>query len=163
MLPVSFFRLFAHYSSCRIDAGLDTSLSFLIKSHENTALWTFGHFQFVIVIFAMSLVTQYRKPFWTNRIFTFYTGFTFLLLTLQLLFLVNTSTAKVPTESPQYLPYFSSWFNVAPGIPFSFRFWELVFVLLHVGCAVMLEYGWFWFSYKRLESKTLYAESAPLI
>jgi hypothetical protein len=149
---------------CRIDPENDSSLSFLIKSHENTSLWNFGHFQFVIVIIAISVCSQYRKPLWTNKWFSYYSIFIFSLLSLQLLFMENKNPSPVPYGG--YDTFLSAWFNVAPGIPFSFRALQFLFILLHLISAIILELAWNWYRHERLrhgDDRYTSVEFLPLI
>ncbi|KAJ3119335.1 hypothetical protein HK098_005586 [Nowakowskiella sp. JEL0407] len=44
----------------------------LVSSHENTSFWLFAHFQFISVALAFCVAVNYRKPFWTNILFTFH-------------------------------------------------------------------------------------------
>lgn len=130
-------------------------------------MWAFGHFQFVIVIFAISVCSQYRKPLWTNKWFSYYSLFIFSVLTLQLLFMVNKDPSPIPEGlDKEYDSFLSAWFNVAPGIPFSFRALQFLFILFHLFSAVVLELAWSWYRHDRLkhgDGRYTSAEFLPLI
>jgi hypothetical protein len=100
-----------------------------VKSHENNVVWNLGHFQYVIAIFAFNCISRFRKPFWTNRIFTSYFIIISTLLLGFLLLVRNTSTATIPGEDA-YDNFLSKWLTVPPKIPLSFRFFQLGEILL---------------------------------
>jgi hypothetical protein len=126
MLPVS---AVSNYS---INADTDTSFSLLLKSFENTSFWNFGHFHFVIVLIGFNCTSRFRKSMWSNRAFVGYCGFILAVLAWIVLFVRDESS--------------NSWalgfFNVQPGIPFLFRFVQLVFVCIHLVMAVAWERFW---------------------
>jgi magnesium-transporting ATPase (P-type) len=139
--PINAALGIANYPCYPIDPNQDTSLLMQIKSYENTSLWSFGHFQFVIVIFAINFRSHYRLAFWTNHYFTFYTIFISSILVLMLLFMSNSSTATLPGPD-EYDSVITAAFNVQPGIPFGYRLIQLTFTLFHLGCAVVWEVYW---------------------
>ncbi|KAJ3367303.1 hypothetical protein HDU91_001541 [Kappamyces sp. JEL0680] len=161
-LPLNATLGAASYPCYPIDPELDTSLLLQIKSYENTVLWNFGHFQFVITIFALSFKSHYRLPFWTNRYFTYYVAFVFSLLALQMLFLTNASTAVLPGPQ-EYDSWLSLLFTVQPGIPFEFRLLQLVFTAIHAGLALGWEWYWDKVLYKHVLANGDDSEAARLL
>ncbi|KAI9098608.1 hypothetical protein DFS34DRAFT_79351 [Phlyctochytrium arcticum] len=55
-----------------IDADNDVNDKILTRSHENTSIWLFAHFQFVGSAFAYTITTRHRRPIWTNTAYVMY-------------------------------------------------------------------------------------------
>ena len=99
----------------------DFAMDYLVKSHENTTIWLYAHFQLATVIIALSSFTKFQNPFYNNKMFTIYWIFVFGCMSAMLLIGSGTS------------------FYYAPGVPLSFRAFQFALVLIHLALSVFYE------------------------
>jgi hypothetical protein len=84
-----------------------------------------------------------------------------MILSWQLLYLTNSGASKLPGPL-EYDSTLSSWFNIAPGIPFSFRLLQLFFIVFHLFCSIVLELSWNWYRHEKSKT-TRSSELLPLL
>lgn len=125
------------FINVRIHHDFDISQNLVIKSYENTSVWQFTHFQFVIVAFAISCISHYRLPFYTNAYFSWYALIIFTCLTYIIL-IPNSSHAILPGRN-EYATYIDFLFNTQANIPFSFRIGQYALILFHLSLSVIWE------------------------
>lgn len=120
-------------------------LSFAIKTFENTSIWMYSHLQFGIVVFSISLYSNYRLPVWTNWYFVSYWIFIMSFMGSLLLFANNYSTAQVPSDG-EYDSFLAWFFHIQPGIPFLFRSFQFVLSIVHFCCSIAWEQAVDWYT-----------------
>jgi hypothetical protein len=101
----------------------------LIKSQENTSIWLFTHFQFVIIAFAFTVAPQHRRAFYTNIPFLLYSLIIFLILSLMLLC----------SDSSLAFKDLSYFFSIREGVSAEFRTSALFMVLSNFALCVLWE------------------------
>ncbi|KAI8928106.1 hypothetical protein BC831DRAFT_434466 [Entophlyctis helioformis] len=127
-----------NYPCYPIDPSRDITQSVLIKSYENTSVWLYSHSMFAISSIVFTVTTHYRLPFWTNHIYTAYFAAISAVIVAMLLALTNPSTAIAPGPD-EYTDTLSWIFNIQPGIPVSFRAFQVGLVALHAAIGLAWE------------------------
>ena len=92
------------------DPVKDVYNSNLARTHENTVIWLWTHFQFVWVALAFTITHHFRLPFWTNIPYKVYLSLITPVLSAMLLIPVNDSSS-----------WLYQWFQIQVGVPVSFR------------------------------------------
>ena len=114
----------------------DFAMEYLVKSHENTTIWLYAHFQLATVILALSSFTKFQSKFHENKLFILYWILVFGCMSWMLL-----------NGSGEALYY-------APGIPTSFRYLQYTLVVCQLVASVAFERGLVWYFTERLETKS---------
>jgi hypothetical protein len=94
-----------------------------MKSHEATSIWQFSHFQYLIIPLAFSIISNFRKPFYTNLWFNIYFFLAFL-ITFVVLF--------SESETKQ-------WIFKTVEQPLMFKIWQSILLLLQLVLSIGIE------------------------
>eukprot|EP00842_Homolaphlyctis_polyrhiza_P006408 jgi/Hompol1/6769/HPOL_000625-RA len=136
--PINSSLANSSYPCYPLNPHTDIVQSLVIKSHENTSIWTFTHFMFAIIAIIITLPSHFRQPIHTNTYFTLYASTIICTLIALLLLVTNSSTATSP-DQPEFDNVISMMFSVQPGVPTTFRFGQLGLLCLYVVAAGVWE------------------------
>jgi hypothetical protein len=113
------------------DPVKDVFNSNLARTHENTVIWLWTHFQFVWVALAFTITHHFRLPFWTNIPYTAYLALITPVLSVMMLIPVNDSSS-----------WLYQWFQIQVGVPVPFRvalfFLSILNLLICLGWEVVV-------------------------
>ncbi|KAI9000254.1 hypothetical protein BC832DRAFT_147677 [Gaertneriomyces semiglobifer] len=113
-----------------INVSTDVHNGTPIRTHENTVIWLYTHFQLAIVPFALTLISKFRLPVWTNFGFSAYLLALFCALTGMLL--------SMGREGSGY-EIMTRLFSLNTDIPGGFRFGLWCMAMANMACCVAFE------------------------
>ncbi|KAJ3193692.1 hypothetical protein HK101_004356 [Irineochytrium annulatum] len=121
-------RFFANIFTS-IDPERDVNGATVFNTYENTAIWLFSHFQFVILSLAFCLTSAHRRPAWTNGTFVLY--LIMISITLVLFLLLSEHNAG--------FELFSLVFNIRSGVSMEYRIGALFLAACNLAASVAWE------------------------